>query len=156
LRIVGDGPVAGEVRLAARMMPSVEWLGPRRPDEVQALMAAARLLVVPSLCYEGFPKVVAEALAVGTPALVSNLGSLAELIDDGRTGVHFGAADPAALAAAVDRLWGDEAALSRMRRQARQEFESKYTASRNYELLTNVYAAALQRRHGAEMSLSAM
>jgi glycosyltransferase involved in cell wall biosynthesis len=125
----------------------VEWVGAQPPERVQSLMAAARMLVVPSLSYEGFPKVVAESMAVGTPAVVSDLGSLSELIDHGRTGVHFPPGDPRALAAAVDDLWRDAPRLDQMRRRARAEFESKYTADRNYQMLMSVYASALGRRH---------
>jgi glycosyltransferase involved in cell wall biosynthesis len=147
LKVVGDGPLAETVGTAARAAPAIEHLGPQPADRVAALMASARLLVVPSLCYEGFPKVVAEAFAAGTPVATSDLGSLTELVDHGRTGVHFRPGDARSLAAAVDTLWGDGARLARMRRAARSEFESKYTAERNYQMLTSVYASALEWRH---------
>lgn len=147
LKVAGDGPAAEAVAAAARLSAAVEWVGAQPPERVQLLMAAARLLVVPSLSYEGFPKVVAESMAVGTPAVVSDIGSLSELVDHGRTGFHFPPGDSRALAAAVDDLWQDAPRLDQMRRQARAEFESKYTADRNYQMLMSVYASALDRRH---------
>ncbi len=51
-------------------------------------MQEAQSLIVPSLWYEGFPMVIAEAFATGLPVMASNLGSLSSLIEDGRTGLH--------------------------------------------------------------------
>jgi glycosyltransferase involved in cell wall biosynthesis len=147
MRIVGDGPLGEEVRSAAAQDSRLQWLGRRPHAEVYAMMGEARLAVIPSINYEGFPKVLAEAYAAGTPAVVSGLGALAELVSDGRTGVHFRPGDPADLAAKIERLWRDEACLAAMRREARGEFEQKYTADPNYEKLMQVYAGALARRH---------
>ncbi|HUY31668.1 MAG TPA: glycosyltransferase family 4 protein [Pirellulales bacterium] len=143
LKIVGDGPTAPLVREAAATNRGVEWLGPRSADEVQAIVRDAAFLVLPSTCYEGLPKVLVEAFATGTPAVVSRLGALAELVDDGRTGVCFQPGDPVDLADRVSELLSVPSRLSWMRAEARAEFELKYTARRNYELLMNIYERAL-------------
>ena len=147
LRVIGDGPLAAEVQATAVRDPRVQYLGRRPIADVYAMLRDARLVVIPSATYEGFPKVLAESFATGTPAVAAGLGALAELVDDGRTGVLFRPGDPADLAAKVARLWHDAVALAATRRAARREFEEKYTADRNYELLTRVYAAAFARRH---------
>jgi glycosyltransferase involved in cell wall biosynthesis len=57
LRIVGDGPLAGEVRAAAGSVDGVTLVGPRSREEVLAEMRSARALIFPSLWYEGMPAV---------------------------------------------------------------------------------------------------
>jgi glycosyltransferase involved in cell wall biosynthesis len=147
LKILGDGPLADEVRQAARSDPRIQWFGRRPLAEVYALLGDARFAVVPSVSYEGFPKTLAEAYAKGTPVVASDVGAVGELVTPGYTGVHFRSGDAHALAAAVRRLWPEDEAMSRMRRAARNEFEQKYAADRNYEMLSAIYDAARDRRH---------
>lgn len=147
LKIVGDGPLAEEVRRAAERMPGVEWLGRKAPDEVYALMGEAAFLVFPSECYEGFPRVIAEAFAKGLPVLATALGAQGTIIEDGRTGLLFRPGDPEDLAAQVAWLWEHPKELARMRQEARREYEEKYTAERNYQLLMEIYGQALEAGH---------
>jgi exopolysaccharide biosynthesis WecB/TagA/CpsF family protein len=142
LRIVGDGPLAQKVRLAAERNPRIQWLGQRPPDEVSAVIGDAACLVMPSVCYEHCPKVLLEAFVAGTPAVASRIGALTELVDHGRTGVHVEPGDPEDLASTMQGLSADPAVLRRMRQAARQEYEDKYTAERNYRLLMDIYANA--------------
>ncbi|HUY99038.1 MAG TPA: glycosyltransferase [Thermomicrobiaceae bacterium] len=142
LKIVGDGPLAGEVARAVKQLSCVEWLGARSGAEVSELMGRARLLVVPSEWYETFGRVVIEAYARGTPVLASNLGAVAELVEPGRTGLLFAPADPPALAAAVSSVWEHPSTLESMSGAARLAYESRYTAPGNYRRLMEIYAAA--------------
>lgn len=144
LRIVGDGPLASEVQRAAERLGGMEWLGRREPQEVYEQMRSASFLVFPSECYEGFPRVVAEAFATGLPVVSPALGSQGTLVEDGRTGLHFRPGDPEDLATKVDWLLSHPAELARMRREARAEYEAKYTAERNYQMLTDIYAQAIE------------
>ncbi|MEO0935291.1 MAG: glycosyltransferase, partial [Cyanobacteria bacterium J06641_2] len=89
LKIVGDGPLADKVVEAAKRIPEVEWLGRRPMPEVHQLMGEAMFLVFPSKWYETFGRVAVEAFAKGTPVVAANIGAIAELVDSGRTGVHF-------------------------------------------------------------------
>jgi glycosyltransferase involved in cell wall biosynthesis len=148
LKVVGDGPMAPRVQEAAAAGRGVEWLGRRPQREVYDLVGRASCLVVPSLWYEGFPKTVVEAYALGTPVVASRIGSLIELVAHGRTGFQFDAGDPDDLARQVARLTADAAARAAMRAGARLEFETRYMADRNYERLMEIYAAALANRAG--------
>src|SRR5205807_6321866 len=132
LKIIGDGPLAPQVKAAAARSSGVEWLGPQSPERVLVLMKDARALVFPSRCYENFPLVIAEAYAVGLPVIAGDLGSTSSLVDHGRTGLRFSPGDPADLAAQVTYLWAHPEKLAVMRRAARSEFERRYTAERNY------------------------
>jgi glycosyltransferase involved in cell wall biosynthesis len=70
---------------------------------------------------------------------------MSELIDHGRTGLHFEPANPDDLAAKVRQLWADPQGRLHMRQEARAEFEAKYTHDRNYEMLMSVYNKVLAR-----------
>ena len=143
LKIVGDGPLAGSVSRAARMLGSVEWLGRQPRERTIALMKGAAMLVFPSECYENFPLVVAEAFAVGLPIIASNLGSLASLVDSGRTGLLFRPGDPEDLTENVRLVLANPEMLAGMRREARSEFEAEYTAEQNYQRLLGIYSSVV-------------
>lgn len=142
LKIVGDGPLADEVAAVSRRVTGVEWLGPRPHEQVLALMKDAWVLVFPSLYYENFPIVIAEAYAAGLPIIASNVGSVSLLVEHGRTGLHVRPDDPSDLAAKLLWLWARREERTRLGRNARSEFERKYTAARNYEVLREIYARA--------------
>ncbi|PTQ51397.1 MAG: Glycosyltransferase [Brockia lithotrophica] len=146
LKIVGDGPLAEEVSKASQKIRGVEWLGRMPPEEVYALMGEAMFLVFPSEGYENFPRVFAEVFAKGTPVIASDIGAAGEIISHGRTGLHFRPGDPEDLAAKVEWLLGRPRELERMRREARAEYEAKYTAEKNYEQLMAIYRGVLEER----------
>lgn len=151
LKIVGDGPLAAMVREAGQSIRAMEWLGWRPNDEVLELIGRAAVLIMPSIWYETFGRVVIEAFAKGTPVIASNLGAVAELVTHGATGRLFAPGDPAALAAEVGWLFGDARRLGEMRRAARASFEKSFSAERNFAMLSDIYARAramAQRRAG--------
>ena len=83
-------------------------------DEVGDLLRRALFTIAPSNCYEVQPFGVLESLAAGRPVIASRLGGLAEIVQDGVTGDLVPANDPAALAAAMERLWDDRALAAEM------------------------------------------
>ena len=107
---VGDGTERAD--LAARY-PEAVMLGWRDAAGVQALMRQARALVFPSVWYEGQPLTVYEALACGTPVIVSDACAGREAVSDGETGFWFRSGDPDALAAHLGRL-SDDGLAARM------------------------------------------
>jgi glycosyltransferase involved in cell wall biosynthesis len=88
-QIVGDGPLAGQVAAAIAKLPHIEWLGQKSLNEVYVLMGNAAVTIFPSSWYETFGRIVIESFAKGTPVIVVDQGAAAELVDDGRTSLHF-------------------------------------------------------------------
>lgn len=142
LKILGDGPMAAQVREAAESDHRIEWLGHRSNEEVVSCVGNASCLVVPSTCSENCPKTVLEAFARGTPPIASRIGALAEMIEDGRTGFLFTPGNADDLAARVAELISDSVRLDTMRQAARAEFETRYTAEANYRALRAIYEQA--------------
>ncbi|MCR4309324.1 MAG: glycosyltransferase family 4 protein [Deltaproteobacteria bacterium] len=143
LRILGDGPFRGELEAQVRAQGiNAEFLGGVHRDEVLSVVSGACLQIVPSECYEGFPMVILEAYACGTPVVASRIGSLAEIVLDGETGLHFEAGDPVGLAQRVNHLVERPELARRMGMKAREIFLEKYTAEKNLEMLMGIYSRA--------------
>ncbi len=143
LKIAGDGEMASAVRDAAAVDPRIHFMGRLPQDQVYDVMGQASALMFPSVWYEGLPKTILESFARGTPVVASNLGSMSDLIVEGRTGAHFTPGNPADLARTVARLFtGNE--LESMRSSTREEFESLYTGDANYRMLMDVYESVLR------------
>ena len=153
LRIIGDGPLREELdRLARSRGPAnIEFVGAAAPQAVLREVAEAKMLFVPSIWFEGFPMVLLEALAAGTPSAVSNIGSPPTIIQDGTNGLVFEARSSKAIADLCGRVLGDDVLLSRLSRGARASFEASYTEEINHRRLMEIYAVALHgaRRRGA-------
>ncbi|MGJ3252742.1 MAG: glycosyltransferase family 4 protein [Elainellaceae cyanobacterium] len=145
LKIVGDGPLAPDVQRAAEKFPKIEWLGRKPMADVHALMGEATFLVFPSKWYETFGRVAVEAFAKGTPVIAANVGAIAELVQDGHTGLLFNPGDAKSLASKVDWLLSHPSKLAEMRKTARSEFETKFTAPANYQRLMEIYELAVRR-----------
>ena len=143
LKVIGDGPLDEELRRYARDRGiDVEFAGRQPRGEVLRVVADAALQVVPSECYEGFPMVIAEAYACGTPVVASAIGSLDELVEDGVTGARFRAGDASDLASTVMRLSNSPAELALLRAGARDRYERNYTPAANLRQLIDVYRQA--------------
>ena len=95
-RRVGELGLAGQVAFTG-------FLG---PSELKAVYRMARLVVFPSR-FEGFGMPVVEAFRLGVPVACSNATSLPEVAGD--AALLFDPGDPDAVAAAIRRLWTDEA-----------------------------------------------
>lgn len=144
LRLVGDGVQRTELEACAAR--DVRFVGVQDSVAVRKAIADARCVVLPSVCWETFGLSVAEALREGTPAVVSDVGALPELVRDGVNGFVFRARDEKSLAAALRRMLSLSAGQSAaMRRAARHAYEAKFTEARNYESLMEIYEEARNR-----------
>jgi glycosyltransferase involved in cell wall biosynthesis len=146
LRIAGQGPLNEYVvsTIEGGQLNAVEFLGSLSSSEVLRWMHSARFLVFPSVWFEGFPVAIIEAFASGVPVISSRMGSMKEIIEDGRTGLHFNPGDPEDLAAKVEWGWSHPQDMKAMGRNARAEYETNYTAERNYDMVMASYRQALR------------
>lgn len=147
LKIAGDGPLGPWLKERLSRLRNVEWLGYVNRDKLLNLTKDAAFLVFPSLCYEGLPMGIIEALACGTPVLASALGSPNELIRDGVNGFRFAPGNDDDLVRCIQSILSRPDELREMRRSSRACYEQYYTADRNYELLMGVYQKAIAAEH---------
>jgi len=146
---VGDGPSDYTHTLqskARRLGLDVAWLGER--EDMSAVYNALDIAVMTSSFGEGFPNVIAEAMASGTPCAVTRVGDAALLVGD--TGISVPSRQPKALADAIRSLLErDDEALSSLGAAARARIEAKFSISRLVAESESTFREALHRRYRA-------
>jgi glycosyltransferase involved in cell wall biosynthesis len=145
LVIVGGGPQRAELEEEAirANLSSVVFKGKLSHDETLAAIKGARFLIFSSEWYETFGLTMIEAFACGVPVICSRLGAMEEIVEEGRTGLHFTPGDSQDLAEKVQWAWDHPERMQQMGREARQEYERKYTAEKNYPRLMQIYREAI-------------
>ncbi len=144
LVIAGTGTYEAELRALARSLRlgrGVSFTGRLATAELAALLGRASVAVVPSI-YEPFGMVALEAAAAGAPLVVSDVGGLHELVEDGVDGVRVPPGDVGALADAVGGLLADEVRAGRLARTARQRARSEHIWAAVAARTAEVYARA--------------
>jgi hypothetical protein len=133
------GALTGELerRIAAAGLDGrVRLLGHR--DDLPELLAAADLFVFPSL-YEGMPGALIEAMALGLPAVASDLPAVREVVEPGASALLAPPGDPAALGAAIEALLDDRARAAALGRRGREIFERRFTLDRSVAGMLDLY-----------------
>jgi glycosyltransferase involved in cell wall biosynthesis len=141
LHIAGDGPLLPMVQALKENI--VNHLGVQSKEQVYSEMHRAAFLAMPSECYEGFPMVLAEAFSVGLPVVASQLGSMAEIVEDCVTGLHFEPGNPEDLAKKMQWMLSHPEDRRRMGQNARRAYEERYTPEVSYRQLMDIYNFAI-------------
>lgn len=141
IRVAGTGP---EAHLLDGV-PGVQALGGLDGDAVRQQMSSSTALILPSIWYENFPRTLVEAMACGLPVIASRIGALAELVHEGVSGLLFEPGNAADLAAKL--AWANDhpEEIRAMGIRAREIYEDKFTARRNYAQLMEIYEDAMQQ-----------
>jgi glycosyltransferase involved in cell wall biosynthesis len=135
LRIVG-GPVPTDRSALA----NVEWRGVQDRQRTLEEMRRARMLVFPSIWYEGQPLVLLEALATGLPVIASDLGAMHEMFSASDAGRLFPPGDGQTLAQLVAQLNAAPETLQAMSHAARATFLDRFSSETGYRSLMDIYA----------------
>jgi glycosyltransferase involved in cell wall biosynthesis len=145
--VCGTGPMAEQVR----QHPRIRYLAAQDQSQVIDLMSRSRALLLPSVWYENFPRVVVEAFACSLPVIASRIGSLPGIVEDGRTGLLFAPGDATALADAMRQAQDCPQMLASMGDAARETYERDLTVEKGYRSLVDLYAEAIHaRRNGVQ------
>lgn len=140
-RIAGAGPLAESLRAKAPGNVSFSGMMPR--EELMDFYHNARILVVPSVWYETFGLVAVESMARGVPVIVSRIGGLQSLIEDGVTGLHFTPGDSTDLADKIQQLWQAPGRCREMGLAARERAAREYNETKYIENLMAAYEKAI-------------
>ncbi len=120
--------------------------------------ASCRMIILPSIWFEGLPLVVVEAMLRGIPVICSRrgipvirsqIGGLPEIVDDGVTGLFFEPGNSGQLADKIRYLWDRPDLCRKMGQAGREKALREYSPDRYYERLMAVYEKAhtLKTRH---------
>ena len=149
LVLVGEGPRRKALqRVVKKQIQSgkISFTGNLSAPATQAVLRAARMIIVPSRAFEGFPMVIREAIAYGVPIVASDVGALAGIVADSGCGVAFRVGDAAALAREARNLWNDEPRMRRIAARSVEVYRELYSEDAAYQMLMKVYGAAIGLR----------
>jgi starch synthase len=143
VRIIGDGPGRADLeRLAASLGVDAEFTGAVPPDTVPALLQECDAAAAPYPPEEAgqadyfSPLKVYEYMAAAMPIIASAVGQIPSIVDDGRTGILVPPGEPAALAAALNRLAEDPALCEWLGNQARRDAVERFSWNRVLSRIT--------------------
>ena len=118
----------------------IQLAGELQPNNIRELYRACKVLVLPSLT-EGFPLVILEALSCGTPVIASNVGSISEIIRDGKNGYCIPVGNSEKLAEALVKQLGDfHSHLQNICRSSVDDYEIAKVTGEYKTLFRNILA----------------
>lgn len=149
ITIVGDGPRLSALQAQADKLglSNVRFLGQLDDVAVRQTYSSAICVAVPSIWPEVFGLVVLEAFAAHRPVVASNVGGLAELVDDGADGWLVPPGDVDALADRLDWMLSHPAEALKMGEAGYRKATTIYTPERHYQGLREIYDQAI-KEHG--------
>ncbi|MGE5405917.1 MAG: glycosyltransferase family 4 protein, partial [Candidatus Saccharibacteria bacterium] len=146
LVIAGKGPqekflktMVGELELQER----VTFTGFVNDEMRDQIFSIAEAAVFPSL-YEPFGIVALEAMASGTPVIVTDVGGLSEIVEDGVTGIKVAAGNEEALAGALVKIMQDHALAEKLCKNADKVIKNQFSWDKIARETVDVYKNALR------------
>jgi glycosyltransferase involved in cell wall biosynthesis len=149
LLVAGDGTARADLEREAQerqIAARVRFLGYVPNEQLPDYLAAADLFVMPTLCREGFPVSVVEAMASGLVPVASHIGGIPTAVTSERTGVLVPPGRPDALASALARLAGDAPRRAALAEAARAEALARFGVERMVDDTLAVLEEARARR----------
>ncbi|HPF44449.1 MAG TPA: glycosyltransferase family 4 protein [Syntrophomonadaceae bacterium] len=151
LVIGGKGPIKSTLEKAALELGinnRIIYTGFIKEETRNYLYHRAQVAVFPSL-YEPFGIVALEAMATNTPVIVSDVGGLSEIVQDGVNGIKVKPGSIDELADAIIKVLTDENLAARLKKNGTQTIESIYSWDVIADSTINVYHQVLKksRRH---------
>jgi glycosyltransferase involved in cell wall biosynthesis len=118
---------------------NVTLVGRYDHDDLPTLMASVDWVVVPSIWWENSPLVIQEAFFHGRPVICSDIGGMAEKVDDG---LHFRTGDPRSLARAIRRATSSPTLWETLQRGIPEIYKIEDSAAK----LGEIYRTLLDRK----------
>jgi glycosyltransferase involved in cell wall biosynthesis len=149
--LLGDGPLMDDVqRAATRPGSRLISKGFVKHDRILDYMRSARVLIMPSLWYEGLPLVIIEAFSLGLPVIGADVANTGALVQHGETGLLYPAGDHHALSSTLAWYAQNPAAAQYMRQSARAYYLAAHTPEKNYQRLIEIYEGSITSSVGRE------
>jgi len=147
LTLAGDGPRAVQLKHLAKKLglsERVNFPGFVPYDAVSDLFSASDVFIMPSIVHssgdrDGIPTVIMESLMHRVPVIATDVAGIAEVIQDGATGLLIPEKDPQALANAVRRMVSDRDSALDMARRGRERVMEMFDPMRNHQEVLELY-----------------
>jgi glycosyltransferase involved in cell wall biosynthesis len=143
LLLAGDGPCRGELEsLAKELGVSERVIFAGFIKDVESVYAALDVFLLPSL-FEALNNSLLAAMAYEVPSIAFRRGALAEIIEDGRSGLIVPGPEVSAICAAVKSILDDRKFAKKLGANARQRVVEKFSADKMVEHTLAVYEEIL-------------
>lgn len=149
LVIAGSGPEDVRLRSCVEdlgLNDCVRFVGAVFGEEKRRVWEEADLFVFPTYHKEGLPYTLLESMAARTPPVVSPVGAIPDVMEDGVHGIFVASRNPAALAEAIEQLDNNRALICRMGEAGRQRIADKYTVARLAGDFHRIYLSLISLR----------
>ena len=140
--VAGNGPDDE----CLKNIPNVEMKGFLTGDELVSLIVNAKLMILPSVWYENCPLNILETHSFGVPVITMNSGGMAELVDDGKTGVLVDEPTSQAIAEAVKKCFEDEELYSQVKKNCEGMRDKIIEVGEYCDILLDKYQEILNKR----------
>ena len=139
LIVAGDGPMMAEMKayIKEHNMSNVKFAGYLDKAKVQEKYRGAKAVIMASQCYEAFAMTIAEAYSNAVPVIAGNVGNLANMVEEGVTGIKFVYDSPDDLAAKI--LKYNTMDIAKMKQNAKTFYEKRLKPEDNYRILEEIY-----------------
>jgi len=127
---------------------NVQWLGFLSAGQLNDLYLKSRIIVIPSCWYEGFPNVAVQAMAYAKPIVAADIGALAFIIEENKTGLLYESGNSHNLTAKLTYLYTRKDMCKKLGLAARQKASLENTPEKVYEALISIYEIATQHHQG--------
>ena len=117
----------------------VQFIGFLDGENLDTIIQGALCIACPAIWYENFPNVVIEAYSYGKPVIASSLGSLPEIIDEGKTGFLFEVKNSEQIAQTVKKLYNDSNNCTEMGHNARKKCENDFNSDKHWIEFMKIY-----------------
>lgn len=122
---------------------NVEYVGFIEKEQKEQFIRRAAMMVVPSVCYEGLPSSILEAMNGMTPVICSSIGGLGETVKHGQTGLCFQPGNSRDLSDQIRLLWESIPARQRLTESASAHLLARHSEDLYYKRLMDLYQGAL-------------
>ena len=133
--VAGSGPDGAVLQ----DLPNVRLAGFLTGEKLTELIGKAKVLLLPSVCYENCPLTILEAHCMGVPVVTMNSGGMAELVKDGVTGSLVTDPTPEGIAAALQRTLENEEYYNALRMNCKRERDSILSVETYGDILIGEY-----------------
>ena len=140
-KIAGNGP--DEELL--NNVPGIERLGFLTGNELTKAMAEAKVLILPSVCYENCPLTILEAHSLGVPVITMNSGGMAELVKNGVTGTLIDEPTPEGIAEKIKATLQNEEYYNTLKENCKNEKDNILSVETYTDILIKEYEKLIAR-----------
>lgn len=133
----------GEYDKTHNIPDNVILMGHLDRDSLNVFYEQCKFIVVPSICYEGFPGVIIEAMSHSKPVIASNIGGLIEIVEHQKNGLIFKTGNSESLKNAIQSLWSDNIKVVVFGHSGYKKVKENYNEKLYYDRLISSYRKAI-------------